>query len=358
MPVLWRGPPGYKICKDLLDSEKRMDPLDLKPSRAVNSPMIAGIAVLTALAVLGVWIGYRQLHFNPAVSAMRIELPGTVPALQTDSLIFRIPEMLVAATPERYDAANLSDKINGKAELYLAAGFKSLTGRRFSPIQLPDQWVEAFFYEMRDASAAFSVYSMQRREDAAPLNVTRFSYETSNALFMAHGVYYVELIASDVQPPLQEAARNLARAFVASYRVSEKQITETEIFPDAYRTSDEIKLLSAPVFGCECLDRIYTAFYEIQGDRMTAFLARQDSAESARNLALQYREFLMRFGARELELNLDVPEVHVLKIFDVLEAVFTRGPYLAGVHEASNEDRLKILVRTLYQGIPETGNGA
>ena len=89
-----------------------MDPSNLKPSRAVNSPMIAGIAVLTALAVLGVWIGYRQLHFNPAVLAMRTEVSGTVPAPQTDSLIFRIPETLVAAAPERYDAASLSDKIN------------------------------------------------------------------------------------------------------------------------------------------------------------------------------------------------------------------------------------------------------
>lgn len=335
-----------------------MDPSDLKSSEAVKSTMLAGLAVLTALAVLGVWIGYRQLHFNPAVMAMRAELSGTVPALQTDSLIFRIPEALVAAAPERYDGANLSDKINGKAELYLAAGFRSLTARRFSPKQLPDQWVEAFFYEMQDASAAFSVYSMQRREDASPLNVIRFSYETSNALFLAHGAYYVELIASDVQPPLQEAARSLARAFAASHRVSEKQIAVAEIFPEAYRTPDEIKLLSAPVFGCECLDRIYTAFYEIQGDRMTAFLARQDSAESARNLALQYREYLLRYGARELELNLDVPGVHVLKIFDVLEAVFTRGPYLAGVHEASNEARLKILVQNLYRGLSETGDGA
>ncbi len=258
-----------------------MDLSNLKPSEAVKSSMIAGIAVLTALAVLGVWIGYRQLHFNPAVLAMRTEVSGTIPALQTDSLIFRIPETLVVAAPELYDDTNLSDKINGKAELYLAAGFRSLTARRFSPTQIPDQWVEAFFYEMRDASAAFSVYSVQRREDAAPLNVTRYSYETSNALFLAHGVYYIELIASDAQPPLQEAARSLARAFVASHRVSENQITEAEIFPDAYRTSDEIKLLSAPVFGCEFLDKIYTAFYEIQGDRMTAFLSRQDSADSA-----------------------------------------------------------------------------
>jgi chemotaxis regulatin CheY-phosphate phosphatase CheZ len=90
---------------------------------------------------------------------------------------------------------------------------------------------------------------------------------------------------------------------------------------------------------------------------MTAFMSQRESEEESRNLARNYRDFLVSFGAQKVDLNIELPEVYVLKIFDSLEAVFTRGPYLAGVHEASDEKRLKILVQTLYDGLSETGDG-
>ena len=71
----------------------------------------------------------------------------------------------------RYDAATLSDKINGKAELYLAAGFERLECRRFALADDPAGWLERFVYTMRAAPGAFAVYSQQRRPQAQPLTL-------------------------------------------------------------------------------------------------------------------------------------------------------------------------------------------
>ena len=65
--------------------------------------------------------------------------------------------------PETFDAEKLSEKIDGKAGLYLSAGFKSLTCRRYKKPDNPDLWLEIFFYDMGNIINSFAVYSMQRR---------------------------------------------------------------------------------------------------------------------------------------------------------------------------------------------------
>ena len=62
-----------------------------------------------------------------------------------------------------YDSISLSDKINGKAELYLAAGFARLETQRFALTDNPGQWMERYLYDMGQHANAFSVFSAQRR---------------------------------------------------------------------------------------------------------------------------------------------------------------------------------------------------
>jgi hypothetical protein len=74
----------------------------------------------------------------------------------------------VRAGPERYGADTLYEKINGKADLYVSAGFVQLQTWRFAGAAGP--WLELFLYEMSNETAAFSVFSTQRRPDAEALD--------------------------------------------------------------------------------------------------------------------------------------------------------------------------------------------
>jgi hypothetical protein len=104
----------------------------------------------------------------------------------------------VFSPPETFDHMTLSDKIDGKAELYLPAGFKSLFAQRLKPQDSPDVWYEVFIYDMGTMLNAFSVYSAQRRDNARPEPFAEFAYSAENALFWVHGPYYIEIIASEV----------------------------------------------------------------------------------------------------------------------------------------------------------------
>jgi hypothetical protein len=99
--------------------------------------------------------------------------------------------------PETYNAETLSDKIDGKAELYLAAGFSSLQTQRLAPDASNDAFLERYVYDMKRYRNAFAVFSNQRRPEREPLNLTPDAYRAANGLFMVHGHFYVEIIASD-----------------------------------------------------------------------------------------------------------------------------------------------------------------
>ena len=60
-----------------------------------------------------------------------------------------LPQGLKPLTaPETFKADTLSDKIDGKAELYLSAGFNRLFSQRFRDEKASDLWIEAFVYDM------------------------------------------------------------------------------------------------------------------------------------------------------------------------------------------------------------------
>jgi hypothetical protein len=102
------------------------------PKQTLLSLMILGI-----LVVISVGVYLAQFNTNPAVQQMAPVLKGNdknqvaPPASSEKSLISAPPGQSPLSPAETFDAATLSDKINGKAELYLSAGFVRLHSQRF-----------------------------------------------------------------------------------------------------------------------------------------------------------------------------------------------------------------------------------
>ena len=124
--------------------------------------------------------------------------------------------MVPLTLPESFDAQNLSDKINGKAELYLSAGFVGLNSQRFKDKKDASLWIEAYLYDMGNGQNAFSVFSAQRREGAAKLDLAQYAYRTSNARFLVHGRFYIEIIASEATERAFNPVKLLAENFIGN----------------------------------------------------------------------------------------------------------------------------------------------
>lgn len=324
------------------------------PKQTLLSLIILGI-----LAIITVGVYLAQFNHNPAVQQMTPVLKAgdenmnTPSASAEKSLIFPPPGQVPLSPPETFDAATLSDKINGKAELYLSAGFVRLDSQRFKDESAGDIWMEVFAYDMQTPQNAFSVFSAQRREDAQTLDVAQYAYQTPNALFFVHGPFYVEVVASDISETIIQPMIAFAETFIAKHPIQDQTIGEKELFPEEGLIQTSIALVSADAFGYDRFDQIFTATYKLQDSELMAYYSRRKTPREAQELASSYRDFLIAFGGKTAESDLAIKTAEMIYILDTYEIVFSHGPYLAGVREAADQQTAQELAMQLFNRIKE-----
>ena len=315
--------------------------------------------VLLVIAAIATGVFISQFQFNPAIishhdlAATQERVEDNVLPLDQDSLISLPPGMKPLTPPEVFTPETLYEKINGKAELYLSAGFNRLRCQRMHPEQNPELWMEAFVYEMETTSNAFSVFSMQRRDDGTPTDLSDFSYQTENALFLAHGSYYLEIIGSQATPEMRQLMTKFSKHFIQKTISGGKTLSEFSLFPDACSDQTQMSVIPSSAFGFDKLDNVYTAQCTVNQKTTMAFLSNRGSAENARNLAIAYGTFLKTFGGTEIPLAEQQGDARLIEIFGTYELIFTAGSYLCGVHEAETQEQAMSVAALLSTGVGE-----
>ncbi len=315
----------------------------------------SSLAILSVLVVIGSGIFWAQFSQNPAILQKELFLQAAAGGKDssqntlTDAIIPPPAGLIPLTLPETFDAQNLSDKINGKAELYLSAGFVGLSSQRFRDNNDANLWLEAFVYDMGNSKNAFAVFSAQRRDGAASLELTPYAYRTQNALFFAHGNYYIEVIASEATDRAFGPMRLLAENFIRTTAAHTAAIQEKELFPNQGLVTGSIALISADAFGFERLDQVYTAEYNYEDYQMMAFLSRRKENREAQELASAYQEFLKTFGGQYQDAELSIKGARLVEILETYEVIFSCGPYVAGVREADNQQQAISLAVQLYE---------
>jgi hypothetical protein len=314
------------------------------------------IAVMTILAVVAAGVFMRQFQINPAVIALRPESHSLSPSPESDrpALIDTGDLEISPFSPtERFGPGTLYEKIDGRADLYLSSGFVSLETQRFAMDPATGNWVEVFVYDMGTPQNAFSVFSMQRRDDARPDDIVPNAYRTGNALFLAHNNFYLELIGMDGSSKLQAIMGELAGKFLQARGGPAADAPGADLFPKDGMRPGSLQLIAANAFGYGQLDRIYTAEYNLNGFRLTAFVSRRDDANAASALAREFQSTLISFGAVRIDEAVSLEGAVALQFFDTYEIVFTRGAFLAGSHEAGSLEAAMLLAGRLAAHLQE-----
>jgi hypothetical protein len=318
-----------------------------------------GYGVILLLLIITGGLLLKQSHFNPSIlepGALKQELSTQPlsPLTPLQDLIQYAPQGLIPLSPaESFGPENLSDKIDGKAELYLSAGFVSLTSQRFALKDKPSEWIEAFIYHMGSSRGSYSVYSMQKRSEARDLELGDYGYGTENALYFVHGPYYLEIVSSVAQGTMAELMLSFARNFLSKTPVESNVLNELDLFPKKNLNRESISLLPSNGFGFEQFDSIFTAQYMVGDTEVTAFLSRRKSKDEATSLVEAYTSFLLTFGGTELKSILDIPGAKLVEIMDTYELVFSRGSFLAGVHGAENRKAAEEIGLMLNQSLAD-----
>ncbi|MGB8993210.1 MAG: DUF6599 family protein [Desulfobaccales bacterium] len=319
-----------------------------------------GILALLGLIIIGLLV--RQASFNPAVRvAMRAPLQGKSLAVSgqkpaaTAAFIPEVPGFTPLAPVESFGPENLSDKIDGKAELYLPAGFKEMSCRKFGLDTAGKAYVEVFIYNMGSAQNAFAVFSGQRRPGSPSLPLTANAYSTANALFFTQGRFYVEIVSDRASEALLSSLETYAKALLAKLPAAGETPNLAALFPKEGLALDTVRLSATDTFGLEGLNNVLTGEYSLKAGNATAFIVERDTPEQAQAEAQRYLDFLAANGYQKVQTPGAPGDIPVLVLDNSFEMVFVQGRTLAGVHDATSPAaalELAAKLRTTLKGKP------
>jgi len=313
-----------------------------------------GVVILAAVTAVLIGLGVQQSRFDPALFTppeVANERQGAAPPAVASPFQGLAPRGWQEAGPaEFFRPDTLYQKVNGADNLYLSAGFQSLACQRYASMEGARKF-QACLYRMGDADGAWSVYSRQRRADAQPLDLGRGANRTSNALFLALGTAYLEVVAPDDAPATASAVEGLARAWVESAGQGPEAAAGPP-FPAAGLDAASVHRVRGSPFGFTRLDDVTLADYTLDGAAATAFWSERRSPEEASGLSAAYVEYLLTNGARKSAIDLGVPGAVALDVLGTTEVVVPVGRLLVGVHEADTPAAAVALVRALVSVAP------
>jgi hypothetical protein len=334
------------------------------PARSSRLESSISTFLLVLLFIIGTGVFLKQFDTDMSrfgVEADTIELSSQRLETNTEKEIALESLIPLGFEPlsevEVYIVDNLYEKINGKAPLYINAGFVKLFTQRFASKDDENIRMEVYLYDMGGTKNAFSVYSMQKRADAQDLEDLGYAYKTGNAVYLSHNKYYAELLGWSESEQILEAIRNAAENIKSRLASGEDtQIAELNLFPTENIVPGSHKLYLANAFGFEGLTDIFTCRYKLGDENITAFLSKRPDPQNAQEAANSYYNFLIQNDAKNKSTaneTLKPLNVRLLDFYGTTEIIFTVGPFVAGIHEAENQQRAEELAITLSEELSQ-----
>ncbi len=335
-----------------------------KIGQAKRLESAVSILILVVLVVIGVGVFIKQ--FDSDMARFGIVVSGAGPSSQKAGADERAEEVLNAAIPagfeafseiEVYASDNLYEKINGKAPFYLDCGFKKLLTRRLADKDDADLIMEVYLYDMGGPRGAYSVYSVQRRPQGKSLPGFEFGYRTDNAIYFAHGKYYVELIGFSESDKLVDAMTEAGKKIQAGLAIEDTEaIAELELLKDRDLVEGSIKFYMASAFGFEGLSDVFVGRFKSGDQTVTVFVSKKADPGEAQKVAQSYYDFLIENGGvKKTALN-KILKGRVIDFYDTTEIVFSTGIFVGGIHEAEDQRAAEKLAVRLIKKLSDMAN--
>jgi hypothetical protein len=293
---------------------------------------VVGTRMAPVAALAKLWVDRTALRSPSPVEAVPERREGK-PALPAIALAgWQGPDDV-----RTYTSSNLWEKIDGRADLYLAYEVVGLTFGTYRDSADATRFADVYWYDMGEPDNAFGVYRAELGDAHTPVELGREGYTSPGGVFFWKGGSYVRVEASDATEDVSAVCMAIARA-VASAIVDEgRPLWADALLPSADRIEGSFAYHASNVFSLEFLSDVFSADYEKNGVRLTTFVHRGTDAESVQKTFDAYGAFFDEYGtviAREAH---DGFALLVGESGGIVDAVFVHGLYLGGASGSESD---------------------
>ncbi len=322
---------------------------------------VAGAVILLLLLGTGVAIAVKGQVYDPDLFALNDDLLGEAPSpfARVLPVSWESPTWQPAQTVERYGPNNLYEKINGRADEYLAYSVQGLEVQSFTAQPDDGRFVDVYLYDMGTPLDAFGIFSTERTPGADPVTLGKEGYDAQGSIFFHQSQFYAQVIPAEADPESLEAALTIAQLVAAMLPADAEDAAgdPAALLPPDGLDPESVQYVKEDVLGLDFLRNGIMATYEIAGESLSVFLIREESPDTAAAALDQYAAYIARYGTVVQDASTARGRWIVGDVSGFFDVVFTQGEWIGGVSGAMAREPAERLAEQTRAALP-AGNEA
>ncbi len=262
---------------------------------------------------------------------------------------------------ETFNAENLFEKIDGRAESFIQYDVKGMAYAYYHPAGDESNEIQLYIFEMANPLKAMGKYGSEKPEEIKPAAVGTEGYTSAGSLLFHAGPYYTQIVSTQDTPKFSAFALDLAK------RVAAKQKPEgavaggapvstlpslAAILPTGQGRS-EVKYISQDVFGYSFLTDVFMADYKEGGATWQGFLRPYPTPEAAKAVFEKYLVNAKQDGAKVSTPTVEGADQFALSSnIGLADAIFRKGNVLGGGNGGTDPAKVEAFARSLLKALP------
>jgi len=331
---------------------------------------------------------------NPAVPAVQA-IPaagGGLSGAEADAEIATVPEpqrKIAAMLPltdlpagwelsksgdkhlETFNADNLFEKIDGRAESFVQYDVKGMAYASFHPAGDDSSDIQVYIFEMGGALKALGKYGSEKPDGVKPLPIGSEGYSTAGSTLFYAGPYYTQIVSTKDDAKFAAFARELAGRIAGKQAPRPAAVAAatapgtTPAPPPAAGPEAVFALLPAgpkktgpkfvpqDVFGYSFLADVFMADYEEGDVKWQGFLRPYATPDEARAVFDKYLDGAKQDGAEVREVKVEgVDRMVVSSNIGLFDAIFQKGNAVGGANGATRAEAAEKFAAGFAKALP------
>ena len=277
---------------------------------------------------------------------------------------------------ETFNAENLFEKIDGRAESFVQYDVKGMAYASFHPAGDDSADVQVYIFEMGGALKALGKYGSEKPDGVKALPIGSEGYSSAGSTLFYAGPYYTQIVSTKDDAKFSAFAAELANRIVGKQvpKPAEVATSATSPAPGAAPTPAPApaggpeaifallpagpkktgqKFVPQDVFGYSFLADVFMADYEEGDVKWQGFLRPYASPDEAKGVFDKYLDGAKQDGAEVREVKVEgVDRMVVSSNIGLFDVIFLKGNTVGGANGATKAEAAEKFATELARAIP------